>query len=269
MKAKVAVVQMSCVLGDVDANLAKVERLTQKAAESGADWVVFPELFNTGYCVASRDHELAERIPGGKTCGALQKLAKRHGVLITGSIMERSIADGVLFNTAITVFPEGDIKKYHKVHLWGDECLRWKRGCEYPEPFSWKDWKVGMQICYEAGIPEGARFAALRGANVLVYSAAFGDRRRYAWELGTQARALENGCYVIACNRFGQDGPDTVFASHSRVIAPDGSVIAETEREDDILVAEIDTEQVVSQRRTIPYLRDLNTAVFKEFWRNY
>ena len=51
MKLKVAAIQMDCELGNVDGNLAKAGKLIQEAVEKGAKWVVFPELFNTGYII--------------------------------------------------------------------------------------------------------------------------------------------------------------------------------------------------------------------------
>ena len=62
MKIKVAAVQMNCVLGDVDANLALAEKLLEEAVAKGAKWVIFPELFNTGYWVPKQDVELADQM---------------------------------------------------------------------------------------------------------------------------------------------------------------------------------------------------------------
>ena len=259
---------MNCIRGDVDANLRKAGALVAKAAENGAEWVVLPELFNTGYLVECQDHELAEPIPGGKTSDFMTELAKKHNILLFGCFMEKAPVDGVLYNTAAAFLPTGEVKTYRKVHLWGNECLRFRRSPEYAEPCFWNGWRIGMQICYEAGFPEGARIAALRGATALVYCAAFGEKRYYAWDLGTRARALENGCYVVASNRFGIE-EETEFAGRSRIVAPDGSIQAESREEDDIVYSEIDTDRVCEQRKTIPYLRDLNTALLKNFWNSY
>ena len=55
MKIKVAAIQMNCELANVDANLARAEKLLKEAVNQGAKWVVFPELFNTGYWIPKQD----------------------------------------------------------------------------------------------------------------------------------------------------------------------------------------------------------------------
>jgi predicted amidohydrolase len=133
--------------------------------------------------------------------------------------------------------------------------LRFARGSDYPV-FDLGFAKVGLQICYEAGIPEGARLLTLKGATVVVYSAAFSGRRSYAWELGTQARALENGVFVLAGNRCGKEGEEYPFAGRSRIVAPNGSILKEAQSGEQALCCEIDLAAVEAQRMEIPYLRD-------------
>ena len=95
----------------------------------------------------------------------------------------------------------------------------------------------------------------LAGANVLIYPSAFGRARYYVWDIASRARALENGAYVLAVNRAGVDADTVFFGGHSRIVAPDGSVLAEAETEGDaVLVAELDLDKVAEQRRTLPYL---------------
>ena len=69
------------------------------------------------------------------------------------------------------------------------------------------------------------------------------------------ARAIENQCYVIACNRVGAD-PDNIFAGHSMVIDPWGEIVAEAGEIEEILSAAIDLEKVTEVRKTIPIFAD-------------
>lgn len=265
MKITAAAIQMSCESGQTEQNLGKAARLIQEAADRGCQWAVLPELFNTGYHVSEQDYLLSEPVPGGPTTQWMTDQAKKHGILLTGCIIERGTPDGVLFDTNVTVGPDGLLAKYRKIHLWGDECLRFSRGREFPT-FKWKDLTVGMQICYEVGFPESARMLVLRGANVLVYSAAFGKAREYAWNINTRARALENGCYLIASGMAGSEGGKPEFLGCSRIVAPDGTVLAQAEETDEVITAEIDTDLVVEQRRQLPYLRDINIPLFSAEW---
>jgi predicted amidohydrolase len=118
-----------------------------------------------------------------------------------------------------------------------------------------------MQICYEVGFPEGSRILTLSGADIVVYPSAFGKARLYAWDVATRSRALENGIYVIACNRTGTEKGETTFGGTSRIVNPEGKILAEASQEDEVILSEIDLDVVARQRRTIPYLRDLNKSV--------
>lgn len=267
MKIKVAAIQMNCVLGDVEANLAKAEALIQEALKKDAKWVILPELFNTAYWVPEKDVALAENIPDGRTTRWMIEQAKKYQILVSGCIMAKTRNDGIITDTALTVNENGVMGTYDKVHLWDNEELRFQNGSQVPEPIQYGDLRIGMQICYEIGFPDISRLMVLKGANVIIYPAAFGRARYYVWDIQSKARALENGIYVIAVNRAGVDD-DTVFlGGHSRIVAPDGSVVCEADRDSDaVLVAEIDIDECTKARRTVPYLRDLNKALVKSEW---
>lgn len=260
MKITVAAVEMNCIRYNKDENLRIAAGLIRSAAGSGAKLIVLPELFSTGYLVADKDYELSEPVPGGETVQWMEALSKEYGVYLAGAIIERAELEGVLYDTCVLTGPDGYVGKYRKVCLWGPEALRFRSGCEYPV-FDVGFAKLGMQICYEVGFPEGARALTLNGATMIVYSSAFSKFRSYAWEIGSQARALENGLFVVASNRFGTE-EDAVFAAKSRIVGPRGNVLMETEEEFGCVLAEVDMDEVVTQRRTIPYLRDYKTKIF-------
>jgi len=259
---KVAAIQMNCTLGDRDANLVKAKQLVEQAIKSNAQLIVLPELFNTGYRVEERDIELAEPIPG-PTTDWMKEIAERFQVYMVGAILESGESSGLVYDTAVIVGPEGLIGTYRKTHLWDQENVRFTKGNEFPvyiTPLA----NIGLQICYEVGFPEGSRILSLKGADILIYPSAFGLPRLYAWDVATRSRALENGAYLIAANRTGIEKEETVFAGHSRIVDPLGQVLAEAEQDDDVIVMEIDLQLVVKQRRTIPYLRDLNRKLISE-----
>ena len=203
MKAlKIAIVQMNCVLADKAANFAKVTKIIAENADMKAQLIILPELFSTGYMVSALDRELAEVIPG-PTTEWLTDLAKQYHVYFAAAIIELG-EDGILYDTAIIVGPEGYMDKYRKIHLWGTEPERFARGAALPVfklPFA----TIGLQICYEIGFPEPARVLTQAGAEIIVYTSAFGKARSYAWDIASRSRALENGVYVLACNRIGAE----------------------------------------------------------------
>jgi predicted amidohydrolase len=208
---------------------------------------------------------LAESIPGGPTTEWMTQIAKRSTVYISAAILESGSSNGVVYDTAVLVGPEGLVGSYRKTHLWDKENIRFAKGDGFPV-FETALGRIGLQICYEVGFPEGARILTLKGADILLYPSAFGEARLYAWDLATRARALENGAYVIAANRMGTEVDETTFGGHSRIIGPCGNVLAEAKQEDEVIISTIDLQKVIDQRRTIPYLRDLNKAViYRQF----
>ncbi|MDR2522664.1 MAG: carbon-nitrogen hydrolase family protein [Synergistaceae bacterium] len=250
---KVAAVQMNCAPFDVAKNLGVAVDMTVAAAEKGALLVVLPELFDTGYRVEEKDSELASPIPG-PTTEKMASLCRDKGIFATGTVIES--ANGVLYDTAFLTGPDGLVGTYRKNFLWAGEKDRFSYGDGYAV-FDIGVCRLGLQICYEIGFPEGARVLALRGAEVIACPSAFGMPRLYAWDLLSRARAVENGIYVVACNRSGTEKTDTVFAANSRIVDPRGDLIASAGSEYDVITAEINLENVKKQREAIPYLKDL------------
>ncbi len=262
-KLIVASIQMDCVLNDKRANLYKAEELISDAAQKGAKLIVLPELFNTGYRVEENDKALAEPIPG-ETTRWMQRLARQYGAYIVGAIIEAG-CDDILYDTAVVVGPEGLKGRHRKMHLWGDEEKRFRKGEDIGViqlPFG----KIGILICYEIGFPEMARIQVQKGADILVYTSAFGKARYYAWDVASRSRALENGAFVVACNRCGQD-KDSLFGGLSRVVAPDTTILASCGADGDAVVcAEIDLAETKRMRGVLPYLRDMNRKLYNNMF---
>ncbi len=257
----VASVQMNSVPGDKNRNLSKAFDLIGEACDKGAVLTVLPELFSTGYCVKDLDMDLAEPIPG-ETTQQLERLAKERNVYICAAILEHGEARGVIYDTAVLVSPSGISGMYRKVFLWDAERTRFKHGDSFPV-IATKLGTIGMQICYEVGWPEAARMLSLNGADLLVYPAAFAKARYYVWDIATRSRAVENGVFLIAANRSGQED-EIEFAAHSRIVNPRGEIIAEATEMDEVIVASIDLDLVSKQRREVPYLRDYETTIFRD-----
>lgn len=255
---KVAAIQMNCVLGNKEENFNKAYSLIQEATKKQAELIVLPELFSTGYRVEEREVMLAERFPSNSdTLDWMTDVARELDIILAACITEESEVDGVVYDTAVIVDKSGLQSSYRKIYLWDQENVRFAKGHNYPA-CSIGNLNIGLQICYEVGFPEGARILTLQGANLLIYPSAFGNARLYAWDIATRARALENGCYVIAANRIGTEKDETTFGGHSRIVDPTGKVLAQALDDEGIVMAEIDLALVREQRRTIPYLRDLN-----------
>ena len=152
------------------------------------------------------------------------------------------------------------------MYFWGAEKNRFIRGEELSV---WKNDGINTaaQICYEVGFSENARMLTFGGAEIICYSAAFGRARGYAWDLATRARALENGCFVLASNHSSdEDGRE--FCGLSRSVNTPGEVIAEATKDNEVVMADIDINDIYKQRDEIPYLRDIRTSYLGKEYSN-
>ena len=267
---KLALAQMECVVGDKEANLAKMEEMAKRAREEGAELIIFPELALTGYVCRDLLYELAEPIPGPST-ERVAEIARELGMLIVFGLPERSkISSSILYNTAALVGPGGLIGTYRKMFLPTHSVFEEKR---YFRPgygaqaFSTELGRIGMMICYDVFFPEVARLLRLRGAQLIVaISASPGVRRAY-FETLLSARALENTVHVAYVNLVGrEDGLH--FWGGSRLIGPTGSIIAKARyNEEDLVVAEADLSDADRAGIFLPMLRDLRPELYQELKR--
>jgi N-carbamoylputrescine amidase len=130
--------------------------------------------------------------------------------------------------------------------------------------------RIGVLVCWDQWYPEGARIAALSGADLLVYPTAigwhpaekaeFGEAQLDAWRTIQRAHAIANGIYVAAVNRVGFEGraaSGLEFWGNSFVSDPFGRVVAQASTGgEEILVAECDPAKMEETRRNWPFLRD-------------
>ena len=102
---KVAAAQISCVLGDFDANLAKIRDFTGRAKDLGAELVVFPEMSDTGYSMPVIQKHARPWKEGA--VNELQEIAKQNSIGIIAGISDR---DGdSIFNAQVFVSANGDV----------------------------------------------------------------------------------------------------------------------------------------------------------------
>jgi predicted amidohydrolase len=114
---------------------------------------------------------------------------------------------------------------------------------------------VAMAICYDLRFPEMIRKLARRGAKLLLIPAEWPDPRLRHWQVLTEARAIENGFYVIGANRVGaEDGLN--FPGHGRIIDPWGEVLAEGGADEGVVSCEIEMHRVEEARTRINTLID-------------
>ncbi|WP_329327921.1 carbon-nitrogen family hydrolase [Streptomyces luteogriseus] len=225
--------------------------------QAGSDLVVLPELWTTGafaYEAFGREAEPLE----GPTYEAMAKAASDAGVwLHAGSIPERD-PDGPLYNTSLVFSPSGDLAAaYRKIHRFGfdkGEAVLMGAGTELVTvrlPAT----TLGLSTCYDLRFPELFRGLVDAGAETLVVSAGWPERRRSHWTLLAQARAVENQAFVVACGTAGTHA-GVPQAGHSIVVDPWGEVLARAGADEEVLTAEFDPGKVATTREQFPALKD-------------
>ncbi|MFG2814510.1 carbon-nitrogen family hydrolase [Streptomyces sp. NPDC048410] len=222
-----------------------------------ADLVILPELWTTG--AFAYDTFAAEAEPlEGPTHEAMAQAAKDAGVwLHAGSIPERD-PDGTLYNTALVFSPSGELTaSYRKIHRFGfdkGEAVLMGAGRE-PVTVPLPETTLGLATCYDLRFPELFRTLTDAGAETLVVSAGWPERRRAHWTLLAQARAVENQAYVLACGTAGTHA-GVAQAGHSIVVDPWGEVLAEAGPDEEVLTVEFDPGKVPATREQFPALKD-------------
>lgn len=152
---KIGCIQLNMGFGKVEENYERAEKFIRKAAEKGAEIIVLPEMWNTGYALEKLE-ELAD-VDGERTKAFLTRLAKELGVHIVGGSVSVKKGDK-FYNTMYTVNKEGELAgEYNKAHLFRlmDEHLYLEAGSEMNR-FALGDLEAGGVICYDIRFLNGS-----------------------------------------------------------------------------------------------------------------
>lgn len=279
---RAAVVQFQHTPGDKKANMFTIEKFVERAAEQKVDLIAFPEMCITGYWHVrnlSRDEveHLAEPVPSGPSCGALEALARKFDMSIGAGLIELG-DDGHLYNSYVVAMPDGRSACHRKLHTFISEHMR--SGDDYTV-FDLPDGtRAGILTCYDNNLVENARITALKGAEVLIAPHQTGGCRSRSpramgpidvdlWERRNEdpdalrqafqgpkgrgwllrwlpSRAHDNGMYLLFSNGVGRDD-DEVRTGNAMILDPYGEILAESDAiEDDMVVADLDAAALES-----------------------
>src|SRR6266481_7533139 len=252
---KIAVAQISCSLGDPEANLSKVHDFSRRAKDVSAKLIVFPEMTDTGYSMPVIQKH-ANHWKSGFVTG-LQEIAKQLSIAIASGVSERDGSS--IYNSQVLIDAKGEIvAKYRKAHLYAVAPVE-EQTCFTPGD-SFASFKLGglcfgFSICYDLRFPEMYRKMAIeQNVGAFLISSAWPFPRDEHFKVLTQARAIENQSYVIASNRVGKDD-DLWFCGNSAIIDPRGVIVAAASPDrEDLVHAEVSRELVQSVRRCMQSL---------------
>ena len=252
---KVAVAQISCSLGDPEANLSKVHDFLRRAKESDAELILFPEMSDTGYSMPVIQKHANDWKSGFVT--GLQKIASQLAIAIVSGASERDGSS--IYNSQVLIDAKGEIiAKYRKTHLYAVAPVE-EQTCFAPgdafASFAFGDLRFGFSICYDLRFPEMyGKLASEQNVGAFLVSSAWPFPRAEHFRVLAQSRAIENQSYVIASNRVGKDD-ELWFCGNSAIIDPRGVVIAAASSDrEELIHADISEELVQSVRRRMQSL---------------
>lgn len=189
------------IVGDPETNMSKLRAEVYEAASAGADIVVLPELFLTGY---------RGTLEAGKARDCFAKLSDGlpETIFLFGTISEEK-------RNRATMWRGGrEILRYDKINLFlpnGEDKL-WERGCHY-SAVETSSGRMGVNVCNDIRFPEAARALRLeQRIDILLVPAWWPWRRNGTWKALLKARAIENAVFVAGCCVAGADAAGERFS---------------------------------------------------------
>lgn len=249
---KVAAIQHDIVWEDRAGNFEHLVPMIEVAAGAGARLVVLPEMFATGFSMAT--DRVAEPVDGPST-GFLLEQAAAHGIWVCGSVPASPAGADRPCNRLVLAGPDGTTRHYDKIHLFSfaEEHLHYAAGDDYLT-VEVEGLRVSLFVCYDLRFAE--EFWALASdTDLYVVLANWPASRRMHWITLLRARAIENQAYVVGVNRVGHGG-GLDYSGDSLIVDPLGEVLAAGGGSEEVLLADVDAAAVREVRRQFPFLPD-------------
>lgn len=196
----------------------------QEAVEKGAQLVVFSELWTCGYYLETFDFEAAVT-ENDWILKTFCDLAKKNETVIVLPLPQKK--EGNLYIGLYVIEKDRTVvKEYQKSFLWGREQNYFVHGKREYTPVDTSVGRLGLLICYDIEFPEPARALALKDAQIILVPSVWSMPALNRWQIQLPARALDNTVFVAGINNVGEGA-----CGHSKVVQPDGAVLAEASEE--------------------------------------
>lgn len=260
---KVAVAQVKSSINKKE-NLGLSLEYIKKASKEGADIITFPEFlmaFSPNTQNARELYDIAESI-NGEFVSELIEASRKYKIGIVATIYEKSGIKDRVYDTALYIKDE-IISIYRKLHLYDalgfTESEKLIAGDKLPDIVKTDESIIGMMICYDVRFPELSRLLTLKGADILVAPSAWvaGDKKVEHWQIMLRARAIENGCYVVAPDQTGN-----IYIGRSMVVNPYGEIILDMGEEEGLGVVKLDLDYLKKIREKLPLIKNRRDDIY-------
>jgi predicted amidohydrolase len=257
----VAGLQLDIAWEDPPENFARVEHLALPAVQAGAHLLVLPEMFATGFSMASeRVSNHAQEIQN-----FLAGLSRLHGVWVLGGYAKPGKPRP--HNVCALFDPQGNqALLYHKIHPFSlaNEPKYYAAGNVLATHVV-GDVRVTPLICYDLRFPEVFRVTA-DNTDLYLVIASWPAARIEAWQLLLRARAVENQAFVLGVNRVG-DGDGLHYSGNSALIDPMGQEKSAALEQPTMILGEVNPEAVATCRRRFSFLADKKFKLYTTFYK--
>lgn len=250
-----ALLQCASLPLDVDANLRRLDRTAAEAAAAGADLLVTPEMFLTGYNIGAEHAQALAEPEDGPRAQAVAAIARQHQIAIVFGQAGRDAA-GRIYNSAQCVDAQGrTLASYRKTHLFGElDRSMFHPGAGDEPLFELHGWKLGLLICFDVEFPENTRRLALAGADLLVVPTANMAEFDFVAQHLVPTRAYENQLFVAYANFCGTEGA-LAYGGLSCVATPDGAGLVQAGRDTELLLATLTPAHLARGRALNQHLK--------------
>ncbi len=255
---------------DVGENIEMISAMIREAHDNGAEFILTPETVSLMEMRSKAIFEKTKSEDEDQALAAFRALADELDITLLIGSLPIKLSDEKIANRSFLINSSGRIEaSYDKIHMFdvdlGTEKYRESKNYQpgTKTALASTPWgPVGLTVCYDVRFPQLYRALAKAGAKILTVPSAFARPTGAAhWHVLLRARAIENGCFVLAPAQCGVHGgavhggrPPRKTYGHSLIISPWGEVIADGGEEAGILYADIDMNEVDKARGQVPSL---------------
>ncbi|MPZ24916.1 MAG: hypothetical protein GEV12_00305 [Micromonosporaceae bacterium] len=268
--------------------IAELRSLAAEALAAGGptDFLAFSEMATTPYFCGTNDARYFDyALTAGEVVDAFAPLAREHRTHLWVPFFERGGPGRTFYNSAVLIDRDGELVPgrlpsgrsvpcYRKNHIsdnYGanpgtNEKFFFRPGPGFPV-FPTDVGTVGALICYDRSFPESWRMLALQGAEIVfVFVAIFLRHRAATWDTELRTAAVQNGVYVVAVNKGGEETleGERTFSGRSLVISPAGELRSEgpLDRGGVHVRTELDLAEVAAYPHRYHYMRDRRPEIY-------
>jgi len=259
---RIALFQSPPQSAGVEVALARLDAVAMEAAADGADVLVTPEMYLTGYAIGEARVRAMAMADGCEALRVVAEIAARHGIGIVVGYPEAN-GDALPFNTARFFGRDGDVlASYRKTHLWLEvDGAQFSPGAALSAIVPFEGWQVALGICYDIEFPEYARALRLAGADLVIVPTACKTPFDSVSTRVVPTRAEENAMAIAYCNYCGAEG-GIVYFGRSVICGPTGETLAMADGDEAVVSAAVSREAVAAARGVLDHVNDRRVDLY-------